>query len=43
MKNHYHKQIGFHRDAQGDSKGGLISEKFSLWLQSPEKCARKNP
>ena len=22
------------------SKGGLISEKFSCWLQSPKKCAK---
>ena len=22
------------------AKGGLISEKFSLWLQSPKKCAK---
>ena len=27
----------------GNFKGGLISESFSHWLQSPEKYAKKYP
>ena len=27
----------------GSCKGGLISESFSLWVQSPKKCAQNYP
>ena len=28
---------------QSKTKGGLISESFSLWIKSPRKCANKYP